>query len=80
MKPFDLEAAKTGAPVETRNGKPARIVCFDAAGPEPLVVLLKNEDEDSERFGFEECWQYSADGTFNLNAEFTRSSLDLVMQ
>lgn len=29
MKNFDLEAAKAGAPVCTRSGKPARIVCWD---------------------------------------------------
>lgn len=29
MKNFDLAAAKAGAPVCTRSGKPARIVCWD---------------------------------------------------
>lgn len=29
MKPFDLEAAKAGAPVCTRSGKPVRIICWD---------------------------------------------------
>ena len=30
MKPFNLEEAKAGKPVQTRDGRKARIVCFDA--------------------------------------------------
>lgn len=41
MKPFDLEAAKAGAPVCTRDGRPVRIICFDR------VVI--NEGEKEER-------------------------------
>lgn len=29
LKPFDLEAAKNGAKVVTRYGRPARIICWD---------------------------------------------------
>lgn len=29
MREFDLEAAKAGAPVCTRSGKPVRIICWD---------------------------------------------------
>lgn len=29
MKEFDLEKAKSGAPVCTRDGRPARIICWD---------------------------------------------------
>lgn len=29
MKPFDLEKAKAGAPVCTRDGRNVRIICFD---------------------------------------------------
>lgn len=29
LKPFDLEAAKAGKPVCTRDGRKARILCFD---------------------------------------------------
>lgn len=32
LKPFDLEAAKQGKPVCTRDGRKARIVCFDLKG------------------------------------------------
>ena len=30
LKPFNLEAAKQGKPVCTRDGRKARIICFDA--------------------------------------------------
>lgn len=30
LKPFDLEAAKAGKPVCTRDGRKARIICFNA--------------------------------------------------
>lgn len=29
MKPFDLELAKAGHPVQTRDGRPVRIICYD---------------------------------------------------
>ena len=43
MKPFDLEKAKAGAPVITRNGSAARIICFNRADADnyPLVALLQ---------------------------------------
>lgn len=45
MKPFDLEKAKAGAPLCTREGFRARIVCFDANNDRfPIVALLEGED------------------------------------
>lgn len=41
MKTFDLEKAKAGAKVCTRDGKEARIICFDMAGDYPIVALVK---------------------------------------
>lgn len=49
MKPFDLEKAKAGAPLCTREGFRARIVCFDADNKRfPLVVLIKDSDNSGE--------------------------------
>mgnify|MGYP006916071273 CR=1 FL=1 len=52
MKEFDYEKAKAGAPVCTRDGRPARIVCWDALGGDlPILALvaemstLGNEEE-----------------------------------
>lgn len=75
-RPFNLAEAKGGSPVTTRSGTPVRIVCFDAVGPEPLVVLHLNDDEDSDSFRQEECWQHQANGRFRTGKE---SGLDLVM-
>ena len=41
LKPFDLQKAKQGKPVCTRDGRKARIICFDAEGNKPLIVLSK---------------------------------------
>lgn len=40
FKPFDLEAAKAGKPVCTRDGRKARIICFDAKCDKPIVALI----------------------------------------
>jgi hypothetical protein len=40
IKPFDLEAAKNGAPVCTRDGRDVRIVCFDTKGTYPITYLM----------------------------------------
>jgi len=42
MKKFDLELAKQGHPVCTRDGREARIICFDAKGEQPIVSLINN--------------------------------------
>lgn len=45
MREFDLAAAKAGAPVCTRGGREARIICFDRSGNlYPIVCLLKSEN------------------------------------
>ena len=41
FKPFNLEAAKSGKSVCTRDGRKARIICFDAEGNKPLIVLSR---------------------------------------
>ena len=40
LKPFDLEAAKAGKPVCTRDGRKARIICFDRKDIKPIVALV----------------------------------------
>ena len=41
LKPFDLNAAKAGKPVCTRDGRKARIICFDAKGDKPIIALVE---------------------------------------
>ena len=46
MKNFDLSAAKAGAPVCTRSGKTARVICYDCRGSvEGRVMALLNEGQ-----------------------------------
>lgn len=54
LKPFDIEAAKRGDPVVTRDGHAARIICFDRKGDCPIVFLLTSYDGSAE-------WLYTAD-------------------
>ena len=44
LKPFDLEAAKAGKPVCTRDGRKARIICFDRKDNTPIVALIERVD------------------------------------
>ena len=41
LKPFSIEAAKAGKPVCTRDGRKARIICFDAKGDKPIIALVE---------------------------------------
>lgn len=45
MTPFDLEAAKRGEPVQTRDGRKVRIVCFDVKSKNyPILAIIENND------------------------------------
>jgi hypothetical protein len=61
MKEFDLEKAKVGHPVCTRDGKEARILCFDRIGHHPIVALVK-EAGDETIFSYNKKGRFSNDG------------------
>lgn len=45
MKPFDIEAAKKGIKVQTKNGLPARIICYDVKRSEfPKGLALEAKE------------------------------------
>lgn len=48
FKPFNLEAAKSGKPVCTRDGRKARIICFDAKFPKTGNIVTLVEKENGE--------------------------------
>lgn len=49
MRPFNLEEAKAGKPVCTRDGRDGRIICFDRrANIYPIVALMDSVDKNSE--------------------------------
>ena len=59
MKPFDLEAAKAGAPVVQRCGHPARIVDFALKNEAyPLVVIYTDD------MGREHLTEFSVEGKY----------------
>lgn len=59
LKPFDLEAAKAGKPVCTRDGRKARIICWDKKGNYPIVALIQ-DNENSEHIEY-----YTENGIFS---------------
>lgn len=63
MKPFNLEEAKAGKPVCTRDGNAVRIICFDARQSYPIVALVHGGGADDE----EEVMQFSDTGLFNYH-------------
>lgn len=70
MKPFDLEAAKRGAAVCTRDGSCVRIVCTDCRGEDPIVALVDYETG-------EDVSTYNSRGRYHGSAD---SDLDLFMR
>lgn len=49
MKPFNLEQAKAGKPVCTRDGREVRIICFDVKNEDfPIMALVYNSKDNFE--------------------------------
>ena len=46
MKPFNLEQAKAGKPVQTRDGCDVEILKFDLRGEYPILAVIKLPDYD----------------------------------
>ena len=52
LKPFDLQKAKAGKPVCTRDGRKARIICFDQKDIAPIVGLVTGLDGKESIYAF----------------------------
>lgn len=76
MKDFDIEKAKAGAPVCTREGRKVRIVCFDVKNNVfPILALAENPNGTDE-----DIMTYTRDGKYyNQNLGFEQSVDDLIM-
>lgn len=72
MKPFDIEKAKAGHPVCTRDGRKARIICYDRDNRllRCIVALV------TELTGVEEIYTYTLKGRLRRDEE---TNHDLVM-
>lgn len=69
VKPFDVEAAKNGAKVETKDGHSVRILCYDRIKTDyPIVALINFDNEEA-------CISYNIKGSLNCN----QTSKDLVI-
>lgn len=54
LKPFNLEKAKAGKPVCTRDGRKARIICFDLNNDEyPIVAVITNNGKEDELYKYD---------------------------
>ena len=63
LKPFDLEAAKAGKPVCTRDGRKARIICFDAKRKDEKSIIALVPSKDF--LGFEDLIAYTNNGNYH---------------
>lgn len=56
MKPFNLDLAKAGHPVCTKEGNPVRIICFDRKSDAyPIIALVNSHNH-------EYCLKYTIQG------------------
>ena len=65
LKPFDIQKAREGKPVSTRDGHKARIICFDyngETGDYPIVALVHYNKGNK---CYERVLKYTSDGMFN---------------
>lgn len=70
LEPFDLERAKAGEPVCTRDGKDVRILCYDRNKDFYPIVALMGSDES--------LMTYTSNGKYNKAVE--SSNTDLMMK
>lgn len=68
FKPFNLEEAKAGKPVCTRDGRKARIICFDRVGDFPIVALTDDRDYKEEGVNL-----------YDINGKGSNECFDLMM-
>lgn len=71
MKPFDLEAAKRGEPITTRDGRCVRFLAHVPEAGEDARIVAMVEGDNRPRL-------FRESGICNLNAE--GSGLDLAMR
>lgn len=62
LREFNLEAAKAGKPVCTRDGRNVRILGFDAKGRKPISALVESRDGKDE-----EIVSYTNEGKFYID-------------
>ena len=71
LKPFDLKAAKAGKSVCTRDGRKARIICFDMNSFNNHIIVALITEEN----GTESIYSYTSEGKWKE----TKTENDLMM-
>lgn len=79
MKEFNEEKARAGVPVCTRDGRDARIICFDVNsvdGPGfKIIALVRDKDVDADEVGsFTNKGRWMDDGTVSDNDLMMKSA------
>ena len=72
MKPFNINLAKAKHPIQTRDGRPVRIICYDVKNPDYDIVALVNHGDN-----YELVKTYKSDGRSSTG--MSNSSYDLFM-
>jgi len=64
MKPFDLTLAKSGHPIVTRAGRPARFIAHvpDTTNPATRLVVIIDEEDNKLLRTYFESGEYNFDG------------------
>lgn len=78
LKPFDIQKAREGKPVCTRDGRKVRIICFDyngETGDYPIVALVHYNKGNK---CYERVLKYTSDGLFNKYGDCQHNA-DLMM-
>lgn len=74
LKPFDLDAAKAGKPVCTRDARKVRILCFDIMNKDfPIIAAVKENGEDIEYVA-----SYTKEGKY-CSDDLEENDFDLMM-
>lgn len=68
LKPFDIQKAREGKPVCTREGRKARIICFDAEGEHPIIALVSDGVRESP-------YNYTKEGYYHIEGVETMADL-----
>lgn len=72
LKPFDIQKAREGKPVYTRDGRKARILCYDFKQNEEYPILVAVENKDGK-----ECALLYSNG--GISDMYKSSNNELVM-
>lgn len=72
MKEFNLKEAQAGKPICTRDGREARIICWDSKGDEcSLIVAVRSKTDET----LEEIITYNKNGMHPANDESSPDNL-----